>query len=90
MSTGGILQAVYNRWTEPMDWTTGLTSLPRKSAKYNILTSKTIDSKDVNRDQPTRTAHNRVSFYVVKGRSIRNHLSTKSYDYTGKVFLIMF
>ena len=31
-----------------------------------------------------------MSFYVVKGRSIGNHLLTKSYNYTGKVFLIMF
>ena len=42
------------------------------------------------RSANTHTAHNRVSFYMVKGRSIRNHLLTKLYDYTGKVFLIKF
>ena len=29
-----------DRWTGLVDWTTGLTFLPRKSAKYNISTSK--------------------------------------------------
>ena len=35
-------------------------------------------------------SHMHVRGYVVKGRSMRNHLLTTSYDYTGKVFLILF